>query len=488
MQRLVERRPRPARGAPREGVRPAARRRAGRGGARAAASRPRARRAGPPARRAVRGRASSSSSTRRPGWSSTPRAGRPHSTVVNALLHRLSAAARGAGARRPARAARGSGSSTGSTRTPPAASSSRAPTRRSPRSRRSGRGGRSRRPTSRSATARSRSGAARHALRPPPARPDALHRKLGSARRRASPSGASSSGSGRTATLAEVTLHTGRTHQIRVHLAEAGHPLLGDAAYGGTRREARRRGGLAARARPRRWGARRCTPARLAFDHPRTGRRVAFEAPLPADFGGARSRCCAARGRTLSPRARSPGRGRSGWCRESSGTVFVLEITSASGTATISGGLEGDHHVPLPLGDEADRGRAEAERQEPVEGGRRAAALQVAEDQRAGLLAGALARSRCATRSRDAAEAAPPCRPPSAFALVTISPPRGRRALGHDHDAVALAVALVLARCRSQTFSMSKGISGMRIDVGGAGERRCGARSSRRSAPSPRPP
>lgn len=85
------------------------------------------------------------------------------------------------------------------------------------------------------------------------------------------------------ATLAAVTLHTGRTHQIRVHLSEAGHPLLGDAAYGGTRREARDPGGLAARAAAA-IGRQALHAARLAFDHPRTGKRLAVEAPLPADL------------------------------------------------------------------------------------------------------------------------------------------------------------------------------------------------------------
>jgi 23S rRNA pseudouridine1911/1915/1917 synthase len=88
---------------------------------------------------------------------------------------------------------------------------------------------------------------------------------------------------GRAATLAEVTLHTGRTHQIRVHLAEAGHPLLADAVYGGTRREAREPGGAAARAAAA-IGRQALHAARLAFDHPRTGRRLVLEAPLPGDF------------------------------------------------------------------------------------------------------------------------------------------------------------------------------------------------------------
>jgi len=88
---------------------------------------------------------------------------------------------------------------------------------------------------------------------------------------------------GAAATLAEVLLHTGRTHQIRVHLSEAGHPLLADALYGGTRREARAPAGLAARAAAA-IGRQALHAARLAFDHPRTGRRVRFEAPLPPDF------------------------------------------------------------------------------------------------------------------------------------------------------------------------------------------------------------
>jgi len=89
---------------------------------------------------------------------------------------------------------------------------------------------------------------------------------------------------GRGASLAEVRLETGRTHQIRVHLAEAGHPLLADAAYGGTRREARLPAEDPVRRAAAAVGRQALHAARLAFEHPRTGRRVSFEAPLPADL------------------------------------------------------------------------------------------------------------------------------------------------------------------------------------------------------------
>jgi len=89
------------------------------------------------------------------------------------------------------------------------------------------------------------------------------------------------------ATLAEVTLHTGRTHQIRVHLAEQGHPLLADASYGGTRREARLPAEDPVRRAAAALGRQALHAWKLAFDHPRTGRRLAFEAPLPADFQAA---------------------------------------------------------------------------------------------------------------------------------------------------------------------------------------------------------
>jgi len=86
------------------------------------------------------------------------------------------------------------------------------------------------------------------------------------------------------ATLAEVALHTGRTHQIRVHLSEHGHPLLADATYGGTRREARLAPDDPVRRAAEAVGRQALHAWKLAFPHPRTGRPVAVEAPIPADL------------------------------------------------------------------------------------------------------------------------------------------------------------------------------------------------------------
>jgi 23S rRNA pseudouridine1911/1915/1917 synthase len=85
------------------------------------------------------------------------------------------------------------------------------------------------------------------------------------------------------AALIECRLLTGRTHQIRVHLAHNGHPLIGDPVYGGrTGRAAAQLGpaGAAAVAFPR-----QALHARLlGFHHPATGEWLTFESPLPADM------------------------------------------------------------------------------------------------------------------------------------------------------------------------------------------------------------
>ena len=86
-------------------------------------------------------------------------------------------------------------------------------------------------------------------------------------------------------TLARVRLETGRTHQIRVHLAHVGYPIVGDPVYGGRRR-------LTAGASPALSAAlgafsrQALHAARLTFTHPKSGKSVNFTAPLPADLAG----------------------------------------------------------------------------------------------------------------------------------------------------------------------------------------------------------
>ncbi|HEY5618683.1 MAG TPA: RluA family pseudouridine synthase [Vicinamibacterales bacterium] len=80
-------------------------------------------------------------------------------------------------------------------------------------------------------------------------------------------------------TLCQVAIHTGRTHQIRVHLSAIGHPIVGDSVYGGMRR--RVPGDLRAVQRLNRPFLH---AGRLAFIHPRDGRRMEFTAPLPDDL------------------------------------------------------------------------------------------------------------------------------------------------------------------------------------------------------------
>ncbi len=78
------------------------------------------------------------------------------------------------------------------------------------------------------------------------------------------------------ATLLEVTLETGRTHQIRVHCQLAGHPLLGDTKYGDDTRNRR----------ARQAGLKRLFlhAFRLGFRLPSTDETVSIEAPLPDDL------------------------------------------------------------------------------------------------------------------------------------------------------------------------------------------------------------
>ncbi len=79
--------------------------------------------------------------------------------------------------------------------------------------------------------------------------------------------------SGDEISLIECILHSGRTHQIRVHLHHLGHPVLGDKLYGG------KRAGDFSRQMLHAW--------KLAFRHPRSGEEMSFEAPVPRDFADA---------------------------------------------------------------------------------------------------------------------------------------------------------------------------------------------------------
>jgi len=85
----------------------------------------------------------------------------------------------------------------------------------------------------------------------------------------------------RAATCVEVILHTGRTHQVRVHFQHLGHPLVGDETYGAWQNK--RLNELTGYTAPRQMLHAR----ELSFSRPRTGERLSFEAPLPTDFRAA---------------------------------------------------------------------------------------------------------------------------------------------------------------------------------------------------------
>jgi 23S rRNA pseudouridine1911/1915/1917 synthase len=82
-------------------------------------------------------------------------------------------------------------------------------------------------------------------------------------------------------TLVEVKIDTGRTHQIRVHMASIGHPVVGDALYGAAREMRARRGRATDEGAAISLARNFLHAARLELTHPRTGKPIALESPLP---------------------------------------------------------------------------------------------------------------------------------------------------------------------------------------------------------------
>jgi 23S rRNA pseudouridine1911/1915/1917 synthase len=84
--------------------------------------------------------------------------------------------------------------------------------------------------------------------------------------------------------LLQLTLETGRTHQIRVHLAHIGHPLLGDMTYGAGFKASARNLSASAQAALDALGRQALHAGELAFVHPISGKRMRFRSPLPGDM------------------------------------------------------------------------------------------------------------------------------------------------------------------------------------------------------------
>jgi 23S rRNA pseudouridine1911/1915/1917 synthase len=86
------------------------------------------------------------------------------------------------------------------------------------------------------------------------------------------------------ASLLRLTLETGRTHQVRVHMAHIGHPLLGDMTYGAGHKASGRKLGTEGQAALDALGRQALHAAELKFEHPVTGKRLEFESQLPDDM------------------------------------------------------------------------------------------------------------------------------------------------------------------------------------------------------------
>jgi 23S rRNA pseudouridine1911/1915/1917 synthase len=86
--------------------------------------------------------------------------------------------------------------------------------------------------------------------------------------------------------LVDCWLETGRTHQIRVHMAHVGHGLVGDPTYGGRRKPSEKALGVEAAEAVRSFARQALHAATLGFIHPVTKEQLRFEARLPDDMAG----------------------------------------------------------------------------------------------------------------------------------------------------------------------------------------------------------
>ena len=86
------------------------------------------------------------------------------------------------------------------------------------------------------------------------------------------------------ASLVRCVLETGRTHQIRVHMTHIGHPLLGDRVYGASFKSSLNTLSEAARNAVNTLNRQALHAGKLGFEHPRTGKALSFESPLPSDM------------------------------------------------------------------------------------------------------------------------------------------------------------------------------------------------------------
>lgn len=150
----------------------------------------------------------------------------------------------------------------------------------------------------------------------------------------------------KSASLVEVDIATGRTHQIRVHMAHLGHPLLGDALYGGPRhadfvRNRPRLARLASRQMLHAW--------KLGFTHPETEAEFSFTCPPPKDFW----RLALALGRSVQRVGvvGLPGSGKSAFTREIAARGWPLFSADASVAGLYEPGADGWHMLRSRYGE-----------------------------------------------------------------------------------------------------------------------------------------